>query len=182
MNGEFQLPRKLSGFKLQAHLDGELSAKEAREIETQLASDNEAKALLSELQNTRAAFLMFEKELTLPESREFFWSKIEREIRALENKSERETAEPSWFAAAFLRRIAIPVGTFAAIALAAILTIKQTGMFSTKSPDLNGVEIAMADDSEAFTYHDHSAGMTVVWLSYPAEKEFTETDGQDTLQ
>ena len=175
MNEEFQL-------KLQAFLDGELSEKETREVEARLASDNEAKALLSELQNTRAAFLMFEKELKLPESREFFWSKIEREIRSLENKSERETAKPSWFAAAYLRRIAIPVGAFAAIALAAVFTIKQTGMFSTKSPDLNGVEIAMADDSEAVTYNDHSAGMTVIWLSYPAEKEFTETGAEDILQ
>ena len=175
MNEEFQL-------KLQAFLDGELSAKEVREVEARLASDNEAKALLGELQNTRAAFLMFGKELKLPESREFFWSRIEREICSLQAKPERETAEPSWFAAAFLRRIAIPVGAFAAIALAAILTIKQAGIFSTKSPDLSGVEIAMADDSEVFTYHDHSAGMTVVWLSYPAEKEFTETDSKDTVQ
>ncbi len=175
MNGEFQL-------KLQAHLDGELSAKEAREIETRLASDNEAKALLGELQNTRAAFLMFGQELKLPESREFFWSKIQREICAFENKPLRDTAGPTWFAAAFLRRIAIPVGAFAAIALAAIFTVNQTGMFSTKSPDLNGVEIAMTDDSEAVTFTDHSADTTVVWLSYPAEKGFTETDSQDTFQ
>lgn len=175
MNGEFQL-------KLQAHLDGELSTKETREIETRLASDNEAKALLNELQNTRTAFRIFEKELTLPESREFFWSKVERGIRALENKSERETAGPTWFAAAFLRRIAIPVSAFAAIALAAIFTVKQTGMFSTKSSDLTGVEIAMTDDSEAVTFTDHSADTTVVWLSYPAEKGFTETDSKDTLQ
>ena len=175
MNEEFQL-------KLQAYLDDELSAKEAREVEARLAPDGESKALLSELQNTRAAFLIFEKELKLPESREFFWSKIEREIRALEIKSERETAEPSWFAAALLRRIAIPAGTFAAIALAAIFTVKQTGLFSTKSPDLSGVEIAMTDDSEAVTFTDHSTDTTVVWLSYPAEKEFTETAAQDTLQ
>lgn len=174
MNEEFQL-------KLQAFLDGELSAKEVREVEAQLASDSEAKALLAELQNTRAAFLTFENDLKLPESREFFWSKIEREIRALENKSQRETSEPSWFAAAFLRRMAIPAGAFAAVVLAAFLTVQQTGMFS-KSSDLNGIEVAMADDSEAFTYNDHSAGMTVVWLSYPAENEFTEADTEDTLQ
>ena len=88
MNEEFQL-------KLQAYLDGELSDKETREVEARLSSDNEAKALLVELQNTRAAFLMFEKELKLPESREFFWSKIERDIRALDAKQDREPAKAS---------------------------------------------------------------------------------------
>ena len=49
-----------------------------------LARDREAAALLEELRNTRAALAGFEAEVRLPESREFFWSKIEREIQRLE--------------------------------------------------------------------------------------------------
>ena len=71
MNAEFQL-------KLQAHLDGELSERESREIETALATDAEARALLAELRNTCGALAGFEAELKLPEERAFYWSKIRR--------------------------------------------------------------------------------------------------------
>jgi anti-sigma factor RsiW len=175
MNEDFEL-------KLQAYLDGELSEKETREVEARLVSDAQSKALLSELQNTRAAFLMFEKEMKLPESREFFWSKIVREIRGLEAKPEHAHAKTSWLAPLFLRRALIPIGSFAAILLAAVFTFKQASI-SSKTTDFDSAEIAM-NDSEAFTYTDHSSGMTVVWLSYPAENQnqFTDTDSSDTLQ
>jgi len=42
-------------------------------------------------------------------------------------------------------------------------------------------ETALAD-SGAFTYHDDSAGVTLVWLSYPAEKEVAENDEMDTVE
>ncbi len=172
MNEEFQL-------KLQAFLDGELSGKEAREVEAALASDSEARALLAELKNANAAFVAFGQDLKLPETREFFWSKIEREIRSLEKQSARDPKSVSAFSA-FLRRFLVPAGAFAAIVLAGFLAVEQTGL-GRKASDLSGgVEVAMSD-SEAFTYNDNAAGMTVVWLSYPAENDFTEMDADDTL-
>jgi len=86
MNEEFQL-------KLQAYLDGELSKKETREVETWLASDKEAQLLLAELKTTNRALSIFEQELKLPESREFFWSKIQREIRVLDAQPNAKRAE-----------------------------------------------------------------------------------------
>src|SRR6266702_2258506 len=70
--------------KLQAYLDGELPEAEARAVATWLARDREAVALLAELRATRKALAGFEAGIRLPESGEFFWSKIQRAISALE--------------------------------------------------------------------------------------------------
>jgi len=172
MNEEFQL-------KLQAFLDGELSVKEAGEVEAVIASDSKAQSLLAELKNTNAAFAVFEQDLKLPETRDFFWSKIERRISSLENKLDAESGVSRGFPA-FLRRFLVPAGAFAAIILAGFLAVEQAGMGRKVSDLSGGVEVAMSD-SEAFTYNDSAAGMTVVWLSYPAENDFTEMDADDTL-
>src|SRR5271165_4304682 len=84
--------------KLQAHLDGELSAAETGALKTLLGGDAEARVLLEELRHTKAALAGHEAGTKLPESREFFWSKIQREIE----RQERVAAEPlrraSWLA------------------------------------------------------------------------------------
>ena len=66
--------------KLQAHLDGELTGREATEIAALLEHDREAAALFGELRNIKTALTGNELEIKLPETREFYWSKIEREI------------------------------------------------------------------------------------------------------
>ncbi len=74
MNREFEL-------KLQAYLDGELGAREAREVEDRARADAEAQALLSELRTTTGFLRGNEPEYKLPETGEFYWSKIERAIQ-----------------------------------------------------------------------------------------------------
>jgi len=151
--------------KLQAYLDGELPEAEARALANWLAQDREAVALHAELRNTRKALAGFEVGVTLPESREFFWSKIEREIRRLE-PTEPPRPRPSVFAA--WRRFLVPAGAVAALALVALVASKQPGLVSgSRGPDL---EAALADPG-AFTYRDYETGTTLVWLSYPAEEE-----------
>lgn len=164
MNIEFQL-------KLQAYLDGELSAQETGEVEALLAKDGEGRALLTELRQTSGALAGFEKEIKLPESRDFYWSKIRREIERTETQNApRPSAVPLW------RRILIPAGTFAALVIAGWITMQQL-------PGDNGapqVETFLAD-SGAMTYRDQVERTTVVWLSYPAENDFADTDSGDTL-
>ena len=50
----------------------------------------------------------------------------------------------------------------------------------------NGVDPLETDTtrpgSRAFTYHNYSGGVTLVWLSYPAENEFTGTKSEDKVQ
>ena len=72
------------GIKLQAHLDGELTGREAQQVAALIENDAEARGLFGELQQTKVWLKANELEMRLPESREFFWSKIERDIQRLD--------------------------------------------------------------------------------------------------
>ena len=67
--------------RLQAYLDGELPEAEARAVAEWLSRDGEAMALATELRQTTEALGGFEQGIRLPESREFYWSKIQRQIQ-----------------------------------------------------------------------------------------------------
>jgi anti-sigma factor RsiW len=169
MNAEQQL-------KLQAFVDGELPETEARDIAAWVARDADATALVKELRNTRHALSTFEPDLKLPESREFFWSKIEREIRRFE-----PAPEPAESVSLFtlLRRILVPAGALAAVVIVGLITFQQ---FNTGTAvRAVEVEVAMAD-SDATTYRDESEGTTLVWLSYPAENQLADASARATLQ
>jgi anti-sigma factor RsiW len=146
--------------KLQAHLDGELPEDEAREVTNWLARDREAVALYGELRNTRQALVGHEVGVSLPESREFFWSKIEREIRLLEPPE--TSVRPAPLLSAW-RRWLVPAGAVAAVASALLVGVFGETRIAT-------VETAV-DDPAAFTYHDYSSRTTLVWFSYPADED-----------
>jgi anti-sigma factor RsiW len=159
--------------KLQAFLDGELPEKDTHQVAAWLARDAEATALLGELRNTRHALADFEPALKVPESREFYWSKIQREI-------ERSTpaAAPVKSASLFtlFRRIVVPLAGVAVLVLGGIFAFHEfTG--GQRSVQVN----ALLGDAGAFTYRDEAQSMTVVWLSYPAENKFAENTSGDTL-
>ena len=161
--------------KLQAYLDGELPDGEAREAAGLLAQDAEARALLTELKNTRAALAGFEADIKLPESREFYWSKIEREIerQAPRDGTERKFASPF----AFFRRILAPACAVAILAIVGIVAIRQLDFGGS-----GGLEVKTEFvDAGALTYRDNAQGLTLVWLPYPAESEFAKTDPEDIL-
>ena len=155
--------------KLQAYLDGELSESEAREIANWLARDREAVALHTELRNTRQALVGAEVGVEIPESREFFWSKIEREIQRLELTPAASVAIPLM---SRLRRILVPVAGLAMLLVAGILTLNPAAIRSSE------META---DTGAFTYHDEAVGATLVWLSYPAESEVADNTDVDII-
>ena len=162
--------------KLQAFLDGELSESEAREMANRVARDKEAAALLGELRNTRQALAGFETVMPLPESREFFWSKVQREIERQEAMQPRvEAARPSLLAQ--WRRFIVTAGAIAGVIIVTLLAIGPLNSGST----IAEAESSMADPG-AFTYRDYSAQATLVWLSYPAENEIAEGTTPDTLQ
>ena len=157
--------------KLQAFLDGELPEAETNEVANWLARDKEATALLAELRNTRKAMVGFEIEVELPESREFFWSKIEREIQRLEPVA--PAREPARFLT-FLRSLVAPAAAVAVLVIAGFIAL------GPKAGTSSGAETAFAD-SGAFTYHDYAAGATLVWLSYPAENEIADQDEETII-
>ena len=154
MDHEFEL-------KLQAHLDGELSEADSRTVAVRVAQDQQALALLAELRNTRQALASSEPGLKMPESREFFWSKIEREIC---RQPRPEPVRPSMLAG--WRKFFLPAATAAALGLAALVGSLHPGLGSGDAE----LQVA-ATEPGAFTYRDYSAGATLVWLPYPAEND-----------
>jgi anti-sigma factor RsiW len=153
--------------KLQAYLDGELSEAEAREIGNLLAKDREAVALQNELRNTRQALSGFEVGTELPESREFFWSKVKGRIERLEAAKDPQPAPASLFAA--WRKFLMPAGAIAALALALFFVNRQ--IFNSDNALAATRLEASRSDPGTFTYRDPDGGGTLVWLSYPAEDE-----------
>ena len=148
MNHEFEL-------KIQAWLDGEMSDQEAARIAELVANDPKASALALELGTARTAMAGNELLAPLPESREFHWSKIARQI-------ERETPVApsrqgvSWTAR--WRKFALPLGGVAALACTFAVVLQQM-----QQPTFDEIS-ATNQGMDAVTFHDQSAGMTVVWL------------------
>ena len=113
-----------SQLKLQAYLDGELSEREAREFATLLARDQDATLLLGELRMTRQILRGAEPRMQFPESREFYWSKISREIQRQEASSvaREPAAKSSWFG---WRKLLLPAGAVAALVLATLFIVSE---------------------------------------------------------
>jgi anti-sigma factor RsiW len=162
--------------KLQAFLDGELPEGEASRIADWVARDREAAALLEELRNTRGALAGIEAGIQLPESREFFWSKIQREIQRLETPAPKPAPTPLL---ALLRRLMVPVSALAVVLVAGVVLFRPAGPFG--HTPAAGIETALAD-AGAFTYRDYSAGTTLVWLSYPADNEVADDGEMGTIE
>jgi len=161
---------KETQLKLQAYLDGELPESEARQVANRLAQDQEHVALLAELRNTRQALVGLEIGMTLPESREFFWSKIQQEISRGETATSTSASATGW---TFWRKFLFPAGALAGLVLAGLIALFGGSEFST-------AETAVADPG-AFTYHDFSARTTLVWFSYPAENDIADESPTATV-
>lgn len=157
--------------KLQGFLDGELSEAETREVANLLARDREAAGLLAELRNTRQAMVGHEIGVELPEAREFFWSKIQREIERQEPAA--APVQRRSPLQGLLRRVLAPASAVAVVGIAVFIAFRPSGGLPA--------ETAFADP-EAFTYHDSAAGATLVWLSYPAEDEVAQDDEMGTVE
>jgi anti-sigma factor RsiW len=154
--------------KLQALLDGELPESEAREILAWTQRDSAAAALLAELRNTRAAMAKSGPHLSLPESREFFWSKIEREIQRLEPQA---ASAPKVSIFTVLRRLLLPASAVATVAIAVMIAhfnflnnAPKAVVEDVADADTTTVETTLAN-SDATTYRDASEGTTLVWFS-----------------
>ena len=159
--------------KLQAYLDGELPDREAREVAAALASDTEAQQLLAELKTTTSVLRENEPQLTVPESREFYWSKIERAIEC----AQPEPAQPLmavWFA---LRRVIAPV---AGLALVLFLGIASFKVNTVSDPSVHLAEVeSLSEHVSSFSFRSQSENMFVVWLSENTEQQATAVSDAD---
>jgi anti-sigma factor RsiW len=159
--------------KVQAWLDGELPEHEARRIGQWIARDAEASALAAELGCVRQALSRHEAPVTVGESREFYWSKIERQIQ-------REAAVPGKDSLPWLarwRKYLEPAAGVVALTCVILMAVMQAGSRTFDEISSPG------DGMEAVTFHDQSAQMTVVWLrtaqnqSVPKNVRFEDEHG-----
>lgn len=162
--------------KLQAFLDGELPEAEAGRVAKWVAQDREAAAIVDELRNTGDALKEYEAGIQLPESREFFWSKVQREIQRGETPAP-EPARTSLYT--LLRRLLVPASAIALVMVAGMVLTRPEGPAGRTAA--TEIETALAD-AGAFTYRDYSAGTTLVWLSYPADNEVADSDEIGTVE
>ncbi len=144
--------------KLQAYLDHELAPEEAAQVRNWLSIDPEAQAILQGLRETRALLAGNELLAKVPETREFYWAKIKREITRLDADLERGSSP---VLAKWWMRYALP---FAGVAL---LTLVLVTITKTTSGPLAGsfheIETPL-EEASAITFHSQTAGMTVVWI------------------
>lgn len=161
--------------KIQAWVDGELSAWQARGVAKLVESDADAKALATELRQTKAALDKNEMTVALPELREFYWNKIRLQIEREEAAgTKRVSPAPSWDPLAILRRIALPLAGVAVAACVAMMSMSQMS-----APGYEEVT-STSDDMTALTFHDQSAGMTVVWLQDNSEQSAPDENSADS--
>lgn len=140
--------------KLQALLDGELDAREVREIEALLASSNQHAALTQELKWTKAAVVGNETTVALPESREFYWGKIARAIEADERNAAGVAApERPWW----LKLLFPATGLAAMVAVMFVIS----GGRPTDGADTETV----TEDVNAVSFRSDSEKMSVIYVS-----------------
>lgn len=160
MNQESQL-------RVQAFLDGELPDAERLAVEREIARDPGARDLAAELRNTKACLAGFEAGVKVPDSREFYWSQLQRRLQTQDLRSERESA-PVFTWRSLWPRYLVTASTAAVLLLFGVFASVQMGLFRSAAPSLE-MESAVADPG-ALTYRDFSTRTTLVWLTFPAEK------------
>jgi anti-sigma factor RsiW len=170
MNGDLQL-------KLQAWVDGELASDEARRVESLVASDREAAALVSELRTTRTILSGNEAERMVPASRDFYWSQIRREIERAEAQSATATSPrgraPHFWNA--FRRMLVPTAGLGLVVCMAALSVKYFGP-STLEDAVQMIEVEnLSEDMSSMSYRSHADKMFVVYV-YSKEQTVAATD------
>ena len=149
--------------KLQAYLDGELSAGEAKAIADLLGRDAGAQALYQELRIAKSLLVENELERTLPESREFYWSKVQRQIERVESTQADGLTEPA--ASRWWPRFLTPAGVLAALAVfvAVVLRSPEGGETFLALDDSHEIETPL-EETSSFSFRSEAAAMTVVWV------------------
>ena len=150
------------GIRLQAYMDGELSAQENQMMESLLARDSELRALQAELTMIRSALQEADPVVIVPESREFYFNQIQGRIAAQEAESATADAPASvgWLPI-WLRRGLLPLTGVAAACLVLMVSLREGAVpplsahAETESP---------MDETGAVTFRSEAQGVTIVWL------------------
>lgn len=171
--------------ELQAWVDGELSAKDASRVAALVEANPEALALAGELRMTKAFVSANEPEAKLTDSRDFYWSKVRREIER------GETVRPAasgldW--QSLWRRLSTPLSGLALVAVLALGSfnlLRQPGVEELAGHHMIEVE-DLSEDIGSISYKSQSENMFVVYLYSKDQSEqgseASETFDDDFLQ
>lgn len=161
--------------KLQAYLDGELAGREARQVAAWLKEDREAQGLRDELRQTQSLLQGNEPEINVPESREFYWSRIEREILRTEQAAERAASAASlrpWW-----RRYWAPLCGASAVAALMILTVNPLMLTPPGAEEFDNP----LEEASTVTFRSEKEKTTVVWLVNQNEDATDDLDADETV-
>src|SRR3954466_179364 len=159
--------------KIQAYLDGELNEGEARQVEQLLASDVQAKDLAAELRITASYLKGNESQIALPETREFYWSKIAREIERQETVPAETPRLPFWVA---WRRFIAPLAGVAAVTMLALVAMQFGGLGLDEGPNGHLAEIEnLSEHASSLSFRSQKENMFVVWV-YNKEQQSEESE------
>ena len=167
MNWEIQL-------ELQAWVDGELSASDVRRVQAFVESNAEARALAEELRMTKSFISANEPEFKLPETREFYWSQIQRRIESAESV---RAASPALSWQFVWRRLITPLSGMALVAFLAVVSFNTFRGPAIDDSSRLMVEVEnLSEDVGSISYRSQSENMFVVYL-YKKDQE-PESDAQ----
>jgi len=161
---------------VQAYLDGELSEARRREVERLLETDEESRELFVRLSALRELVRANEPASCLPESREFYWSKLERTLGGPAMAGGRAAGGSPWWL-----KIFAPAAAMAAT-IAVVLHFNQPaplpiassqpspaealGVKTAAKPIQRANNIEMREqEMKTITFHHQKEGVMVVWLS-----------------
>jgi anti-sigma factor RsiW len=152
-----------TALKVQAYLDGELPTGEANSIAEFLGRDAGAQALYQELKTAKSLLAGNELEPKLPESPEFYWSQIRRQIERLESTSADGMTEQA--AAPWWPRFFAPAGALAALAVLVAVALRspEGGETRLALDDSHEIETPL-EETSSFSFRSEAAAMTVVWV------------------
>jgi len=154
--------------QLQAWVDGELPEAQARRVADFVNADKEAQGVVEELRIARTILAHNELEAKLPESREFYWSKIQREIERLETPKA-ESQPVSWIFS--WRRLAARLSGVALIAFLSVLSMNLLHYTAVDEGLKHLVEVEnLSEHVGSISYKSQSENMFVVYL-YNKEQE-----------
>lgn len=162
--------------KLQSYLDGELSDREGRHVEACLSQDAEARALQAELAMAKGFLKGNEPQRQVPDTREFYWSKIQREIERAEKAAVSSSQSP-WFV---WRKFLVPVAGVGLVALMAVSTIRFNTVPSIDPYVSHLAEIEnLSEHSSSYSFRSQAENMFVVWVYDRAEEPNHEPELMD---
>jgi anti-sigma factor RsiW len=148
-----------NALRVQAHVDGQLTGSEAAETARWISRDESQRALHDALRSIKTVLRTNELQRAVPETREFYWSQIERRITVA---SAGRASHAGWLG--WWLRWVVPIGATALLC----------GYWLWPAEERSGTGVGLLlvgheietplAETTSFAFRSESAAMTVVWV------------------